>query len=152
MAKHLCIAALVMLLLTACKDYRFKKEEERIKALNEIQQTDVDFSNRSKEAGMKKAFLEYMRNDGVLLRPGRMPIIGASAVEFISNVNDTSFSLTWQPQGADVSQSADMGYTYGIYSMKMGDSLFKGTYVTIWQKEDGKWKFSLDTGNEGTGE
>ena len=141
-----------MLLLTACKDYRFKKEEERIKAINEIQQTDVDFSNRSKEAGMRKAFLEYMRNDGVLLRPGKMPIIGASAVEFISNVNDTSFSLTWQPQGADVSTSADMGYTFGIYSMKMGDSLFKGTYVTIWQKEDGKWKFSLDTGNEGLGE
>jgi hypothetical protein len=45
-----------------------------------------------------------------------------------------------------------MGYTYGIYTLIVNDSAYKGTYVTIWQKQaDGTWKFVLDTGNEGVG-
>lgn len=139
-----------LLLIISCKMPTFKNDEERIKALNSIQQTDVDFSNRSKEVGMKKAFLEYMNEDAVLLRSNKMPIIGAMAVDFISSINDSTFSLTWHPEGANISKSADMGYTYGVYNMQMGDSTYKGTYVTIWQKEDdGSWKFLLDAGNDG---
>lgn len=138
------------LVISSCRVPSFKKEEERIKALNSMQQADIDFSNRSKEVGMKKAFLEYMNEDAVLLRPNKMPVVGAMAVDFISSINDSSFSLTWHPEGANVSKSADMGYTYGIYTMQIGDSAYKGTYVTIWQKEEnGNWKFLLDTGNDG---
>jgi len=122
-------------------------------ALNAIQQTDVDFSNRSKEIGMKKAFLEYIEDDGILLRKNRMPIVGADAVDYLSSIDDSSFVLTWEPQGADMSQSSDMGYTYGVYTLKISDSTYKGTYVTIWHKQlNGKWKFVLDSGNEGVGE
>ncbi|MFT3946048.1 MAG: hypothetical protein QM763_03660 [Agriterribacter sp.] len=132
---------------------KFKNDKERINALNSIQQADVDFSDRSKEIGMKKAFLEYMDEEAVLLRPHKMPIVGAMAVDFLSSINDSSFTLTWHPEGANVSKSADMGYTYGVYSMQIGDSSYKGTYVTIWQKDkNGRWKFLLDTGNEGIGE
>jgi hypothetical protein len=152
MVKEILLFTAIGLSLVSCNSYEFKKDKERIAALNEIQQVDVDFSNRSREIGMKKAFLEYMQNEGVLLRPNAMPIIGARAVDFISNINDSALMLTWKPLGANVSKSADMGYTYGIYDMKVGDSLYKGTYVTIWQKEEGKWKFVLDTGNEGVGE
>lgn len=138
--------------LYSCRQ-EFQKEKERIEALNAMQQTDVDFSNRSKEAGMRKAFLEYIDNDGVLLRSERLPIVGADAVDFISSVNDSLFTLTWAPRGGDISRASDMGYTYGIYQMQIGDSLHKGTYVTIWKKQsDGNWKFVLDSGNEGTGE
>jgi len=80
-----------------------------------------------------------------------MPIVGARAVEFISNMNDSSVMLTWKPLGANVAKAADMGYTYGVYNLQVGDSTYKGTYVTIWQKENGEWKFLLDTGNEGVG-
>lgn len=144
------IACFATTIIFSCKIPKFKNDEKRIEALNSIQQADVDFSNRSKEIGMKKAFLEYMNKDAVLLRPYKMPIIGAIAVDFLSSVNDSTFSLTWHPEGANVAKSADMGYTYGVYTMQMGDSSYKGTYVTIWQKEeDGSWKFLLDTGNEG---
>lgn len=152
MAKEFIFFLAVGLFLFSCNTYDFKKDKERIAALNEIQQADVDFSNRSREVGMKKAFLEFMQNDAVLLRPNALPIIGARAVNFISNINDSALMLTWKPQGANISKSADMGYTYGVYDMKVGDSTYKGTYVTIWQKEEGKWKFLLDTGNEGVGE
>jgi ketosteroid isomerase-like protein len=37
--------------------------------------------------------------------------------------------------------------------MKDSASTSKGTYVTIWRKQkDGKWKFVLDTGNQGVGD
>ena len=83
----------------ACK-MEFRKPTERMNALNQIQQTDVDFSNRSREVGMKKAFLEYMEDDGILLRKNRLPIIGADAVDFLSSIDDSSFVLTWEPEGA----------------------------------------------------
>lgn len=155
MLKNAFISTFLFLIILSSCDItpHFKKEEERIKALNNIQQTDVDFSNRSKEVGMRKAFLEYMDDEAVMLRPNRMPIIGAAAVDLISSINDSTIVLTWHPEGAQVSKSCDLGYTYGVYSMQIGDSTYKGTYVTIWQKEeDGSWKFLLDSGNEGIDE
>lgn len=143
---------LLLMACCSCESFRFEKDKERIEALNQIQQVDIDFSNRSKEVGMKKAFLEYMQEETVLLRPNRMPIIGAAAVDFLSSINDSTFTLTWAPKGANVSKTADMGYTYGIYTLTMNDTAYQGTYVTIWQKQaDGAWKFVLDTGNEGVG-
>ncbi|PWT97098.1 MAG: hypothetical protein C5B52_14430 [Bacteroidetes bacterium] len=139
-------------LFPACK-MEFRKPTERMNALNQIQQTDVDFSNRSREIGMKKAFLEYMEDDGILLRKNRLPIVGADAVDFISSIDDSSFVLTWDPGGADISESSDLGFTYGVYTLKTKDTTFNGTYVTIWRRQQsGKWKFVLDSGNEGIGE
>ena len=137
--------------LAAC-NWEFHKPTDQMNALNEMQQTDVDFSNRSKEAGMKQAFLEYMEDEAVLLRQNRLPLVGAFAVDYLSSIEDSSFSLTWEPQGADMSRSGDLGFTYGIYSMQINDSTYKGTYVTIWRKQNsGKWKMVLDTGNQGIG-
>lgn len=97
--------------------------------------------------------LTFLDNDGVLLRPGHLPIVGADAIDFLSSINDSSVSLTWKPTGADVAQSGDMGYTYGVYSMTINDSLHKGTYVTVWKKQaGGGWKVCLDSGNEGLGD
>ncbi|MDX2045277.1 MAG: DUF4440 domain-containing protein [Chitinophagaceae bacterium] len=144
---------LLLPLLFSCKYFNFKKDDARIKALNEMQQTDVDFSNLSKQKGFRKAFTEYIDDDGVLLRRDRMPMLGADAIQYINNFNDSSVLLTWEPRGADVSEGGDLGYTYGIYTMKDSASTSKGTYVTIWRKQkDGKWKFVLDTGNQGVGE
>jgi ketosteroid isomerase-like protein len=141
-----------ILIYSSCK-FDFRKNTERIKALNEMEQTDVDFSDYCQKNGMRKAFLHYMEDEGVLLRTNHLPIVGADAVEYISSINDSTIQLTWEPSGGDVSEKGDMGYTYGVYQMKNEESVSKGTYVTIWRKQkDGTWKFLLDTGNEGVGE
>jgi ketosteroid isomerase-like protein len=78
--------------------------------------------------------------------------VGADAVDYISQGDDTSFIMTWEPSGGNVAKSGDLGYTYGVYSLKPKnkDTVFYGTYVSVWKKqEDGKWKFVLETGNEG---
>ena len=115
-------------------------------------EADKAFSSLSEARGMKQAFLEFMDSNGVLLRPKHAPIIGANAIEYLIQLNDSSYTLTWQPQHAIVAKSADIGYTYGLYALhpKAKDTVIYGTYVSIWKKQqDGKWKFVLDTGNEG---
>ena len=141
-----------LLVFSSCK-YDFRKRTERMKALSEMQQTDVDFSDFSEKNGMRKAFLHYMEDEGVLLRVNHLPIIGADAVEYITSINDSTIQLNWEPKGGDVSEKGDLGYTYGTYIMKNEGAVTKGTYVTIWRKQkDGSWKFVLDSGNQGVGE
>lgn len=118
-----------------------------------MMKTDREFSDLSRQKGMKHAFIEYIDNEGTLLRPDHLPIVGADAIDFLSQVNDSSFTLTWAPKAAHVSKSGDLGYTYGVYNLNLPDTILKGTYVSIWKKQkDGKWKFVLDTGNEGLGD
>lgn len=102
---------------------------------------------------MKNAFLEYIDSNGVLLRPGILPIAGADAVDYLIAQNDTGYIMTWQPKDAAVAISGEMGYTFGTYELrpKTKDTVLSGTYVSIWKKQsDGKWKFVLESGNEGT--
>lgn len=120
-----------------------------------LKQVDIDFSNFSKEKGMHDAFLCYVANDGVLLRPYSYPITGFEAIKKFLDEGNTDFLLTWSPLYADVSISGELGYTYGLYELVFKDeqgnsNTRKGTYVSIWKKDtDGKWKFTLDTGNPG---
>jgi ketosteroid isomerase-like protein len=139
--------------LTQCTESTSLKQKNIPSLKNEIIKTDEAFSRMSSQNGMKKAFIEYMDDEGILLRPNRLPIIGADAIEFLSQANDTAYKLTWKPSGVEVSACGDLGFSYGIYTLILSDTTLHGTYVSIWKKqEDGKWKFVLDTGNEGINE
>jgi ketosteroid isomerase-like protein len=127
-----------------------KKETTQQSSIHEILNTDISFSDMSRHIGMKKAFLQYIDNEGVLLRPGHLPLVGAGAIDFLSQLSDTAYTLSWQPMNAEISKSGDLGFTYGVYELSIKDSVYKGTYVSIWKKQnDGSWKFVLDSGNEG---
>ncbi len=124
-------------------------------AAQELIAADKAFSALCEMKGMKHAFIEYIDSNGVLLRSGHMPIIGANAIDFLVQQDDSGYTLNWEPRHAAVARSGEMGYTYGIYAMhpKEQDTVIYGSYVSIWKKQqDGKWKLMLDTGNEGLGE
>ncbi len=146
------LALVTLLMIAGC---RKSANVDHLK--KELLETDRSFSKMSFEKGMNQAFLEYISEDGVLLRPNRMPVIGREKITELFSRPDTTFSLTWEPMYSDVSRSGDMGYTYGLYKVEMyspdGDPITsEGTYVSVWKKnEDGKWKFVLDAGNQGTG-
>lgn len=129
----------------------------RANQLNKLLEADKAFSKHSQEMGMSHAFLEYLAEDGVLLRPNKMPLIGREKIKESFSRPDTTFSLSWEPLFADVAASGDLGYTYGIYKVEMygpdGRPITtEGTYVSIWKKnERGEWKFVLDSGNQGLG-
>ena len=116
-------------------------------------QTDSDFSSMSVKDGMFKAFLFFMADDGVILRNNLFPDKGKEALkQRFSGKSDTTFVLSWEPLFEKISESGDLGYTYGIHTNtdKLTGEISKGTYITIWQKQsDGSWKFVLDTGTQG---
>lgn len=151
---------MLAVLFSSCR-FNWKKPSdplaEKIKAdteaaLQEMVDTDMAFSEASAKNGMKKAFLEYIADDAVLLRPGYLPIVEGDAIEFLHAQEDTSFTMTWEPKGGDIAASQDMGFTYGVYKVQTKDTTLNGTYLSIWKKQkDGKWKFVLDTGNQGVG-
>jgi ketosteroid isomerase-like protein len=115
--------------------------------------TDRDFSAMSVKEGMFKAFLYYIADDGVILRNNSFPSKGKEALkERFTGKKDNDFILSWEPLFEKISESGDLGYTYGIHSNtnKATGEITKGTYITIWQKQsDGSWKFVLDTGTQG---
>ena len=120
-----------------------------------LKKADIDFSNLSRAKGVKEAFIAYTAENGVLLRPFMMPVVGYDAVKKFMEDGDSNFQLTWEPLYADISTSGEMGYTYGLYTAVYKDEKgieqsTRGTYVSIWKKDkDGNWKFVLDTGNPG---
>lgn len=148
-----CCFFLLLAMALGCNS----KKNDPINLVNEkiaVLQTDRSFSDMSEEKGMKAAFMEYIDSNGILLKPSHLPIIGADAIDYLLRQEDNSYTLNWQPQNAFVAASADMAYTYGVYALhpKQVDTVMYGTYVSIWKKQgDGRWKFVLNTGNDGIG-
>jgi len=116
-----------------------------------LMKTDAAFSDLSKAKGRNAAFISYVADQAVLLRPNNMPIIGKDSIaKRFSTRPDTGFTLTWKPLYADISASGELGYTYGTFLVISHNDTDEGTYATVWKKDTtGQWKFILDTGNEG---
>jgi ketosteroid isomerase-like protein len=141
-----------ILLLAGCSN-----NIKQNKLANELMEIDREFARQSVEKGSHQSFLMYIDDSCVLLRPNRLPVIGRQKIEEMYSKPDTSFTLNWKPLFADISESGDLGYTYGTYTVEMdspeGKSVtMEGTYVTIWKKDkNGDWRFVLDTSNQGLG-
>ena len=148
--KKVWFLAIPILLFCACFKKKEKNNTSEIKAA--MIAAEISFSKLSQEKGNRKALLQFIDSNGVLLRPNSYPLVGGNAIDLISQANDSSYSMNWQPMGAGVAESGELGYTYGVYtvSLKNKDTLIHGTYVNIWKKQpDGTWKLALDSGNEG---
>jgi len=105
--------------------------------------------------GGAEAWASYFHEDGVMLTSG-----SASNKRGKKEIFDTmngvfghnDFSLRWEPTAVDVSDSGDLGYTYGNYIRKYKDSTNQwvtstGKYTSIWKKDcTGQWKIVLDIG------
>jgi ketosteroid isomerase-like protein len=138
----------------SCKQKKEQPQEDKIAQCLELKSVDRAFSEHSKKEGMKAAYMEYLDSNGVVLRANQMPIVGANAIDYLIQQNDADYILTWDPQQADIAESGELGFTYGIYLMrsKSVDTSIYGTYTNIWKRQsDGQWKLYLNTYNEGVG-
>jgi hypothetical protein len=155
MNKFLIIACCSLLAASCQSNQRpdtEKAEEAGIATRVDMMNADRDFSLLSEEKGLRAADEEYIDSNGVLLRPGSIPMADADAMDYIIQSNDSAFTMTWEPKHASLAASGELGYTYGVYSLKPkdADTVIYGSYVTIWRRQpDGKWKFVLQSGNEG---
>lgn len=111
---------------------------------------DREFSSLSSAEGPVKAFLVYSAAEAILFRNGNHPSAGSDAIRQALSPN-TGNLLTWQPLAADVSQSGDLGYTHGIYTLKSNSEppkiIERGNYLRIWKRHNGDWKVVVDVAN-----
>ena len=143
---------LLSVIAMSCVTKKPKQDNLDIDYKTAMIEADRSFSKLSEEKGTKYALMQYIDSKGVLLRPNAVPIVGGEAINYISQGDDTTYTMTWEPKGGTIAQSGELGYTYGVYSVQPHgkDTVLYGTYVSIWKRQpDGKWKFVLQTGNEG---
>ncbi|UCE43110.1 MAG: nuclear transport factor 2 family protein [Candidatus Aminicenantes bacterium] len=138
-----------LLMIQAC---RSKTDLE--KELNNLMQTDLEFSQFSVENGAAEAFKMYFMENAVQLPSGQNPILGRDKIyEDMLNAG-TDYMLSWEPQDGETSSSGDMGYTWGIYTLSFqGESgeikTQKGKYLNVWKKDNqGNWRVIVDMGNQ----
>jgi Tfp pilus assembly protein PilZ len=155
MYKIVSYSFVLLLVLFSCKAKQCQQQTLNIDNKMEMLNADKAFSRMCEEKGMKAAYMEYIDSGGILLRPQSMPIIGVDVIDYISQEVDTGYTISWVPMGGTVARSGEGGYTYGTYLVKFKskDSVLRGTYINVWHRQvDGKWKFVVNSGNEGIGE
>lgn len=147
--KRIVSYSLLLLLLLSCndKDAVKRKQEE---AKQEILKTEKAFEKLAAEEGLKIAFTHYGASDAVINRNDSIHSGLAAIASFYSRPSKGTIQLSWTPDYTDVSESCDLGYTYGKYVFRITDSTgktneFKGIFHTVWKKQkDGTWRFVWD--------
>ena len=145
--KSLLPIFLILIFFTSCSKMKPAANAEV------LMKADLAFSDYSAKNGIQKAFIEFAHDSLVVLKPGRMPIEGLqSLIESYKGRSDSNKTLTWKPIKALIAESGELGYTYGIWTFIAANDTAKGTYLTIWKKNNkGEWKYIADTGNDGIG-
>ena len=114
----------------------------------EVMDTEKAFAKMVQEEGLHKAFVSYAAEDAVLKRNNKL-IIGRKNID-TRYENQSSKTLSWEPDFVDVSNSGDMAYTYGQYTYSSIDSSGlvvedKGVFHTVWKRQaDDTWKYVWD--------
>jgi ketosteroid isomerase-like protein len=135
--------------LTLPKDKR--KPGTKLKGEAEIEKKallnlDRDFSQLASRSGTGAAFREYLNENARLLRVNNQPLVGKKEIN--PTLSPHMDLLTLQPENSDVSQSLDMGYTYGTYDTKKTLASTQivgyGHYVRIWKRKSKEWMLMLE--------
>lgn len=124
------------------------KSEET--AIREISKNWLDLDKKRDFDAMAGLFAE----DAVLYRGNREPVKGQEAISKYfteqgkknpKEVND------WTTDRVDIAESGDLAVEYGHFSSEnsgaSGNETDKGNYITVFRKEDGKWKIVADMAN-----
>jgi ketosteroid isomerase-like protein len=95
-----------------------------------------EFSRDSATRGAQKAFEAYAANEVRVFRNDKLAFVGKALAS--SALPASSIVWTWEPAFAEVSHSADLGYSYGTYQLTKADATTKvetGNYYRIWKRQ-----------------
>jgi ketosteroid isomerase-like protein len=150
---RILLAIISLTFLNGCTSSIHEEPNQHLLALkDDLLESDRHFSKMSEEAGLRAAYMEYIDSNVVLLKPNSLPITSGNAIDFITQINDVSQTMTWVPKSGFVANSGDLGYTYGLYSIRSRttDSARFGTYLNVWKRQaDSTWKLVMSSANEG---
>ncbi|MFC2087359.1 YybH family protein [Bacteroidota bacterium] len=127
--------------------------------VKEIMNMEKAFSDSSVKYGFVRAFEIFIDDECTVLSAHHPPIVGKKNVlmHIEKSFPPTAMNpvMSWEVSHVEISRSRDMAYTYGIYTLRVSEpedtpKMEKGTFVTIWKKnEDSDWKVVFDSGQPG---
>lgn len=118
-----------------------RRTEEAVDAGRLVAQEEA-FARAARERGTRAAFLEFLAEDSVIVRPGEV-----AGREYWQHSKDDRSILQWYPSRAVVSTSGDFGYTLGPWASGRRGARQRafGHYVKIWRREpDGELRAVFD--------
>lgn len=125
----------------------FDLEAEKAKLL----QADKEWSEAARTNDMERLW-SFWTDDAKILLSTDKTISGLEQIkQFTTKARtDPNFEISWEVQGADISKSGKMGYTYGIGKVtRTGDNgepfSMENPYLIVWEKQaGGRWKCVIE--------
>jgi uncharacterized protein (TIGR02246 family) len=142
-----CIPAL--LFITACN----QKTDTRAADEQTIRDLDAQWAKTAATRDLD-ATVSYYSDDAVLLPPNAPIAADRQAIRASwSALLDPNIAVAWHATRVDVSQSSDLAYLVGVYTLTMKNPLGRpavdrGKLIEVFKKQaDGKWKTVADMFN-----
>lgn len=120
--------------------------QQRSGEIEKLIENERNFARRAAETSTKRAFLDYLADDGLMFVPAKV-----NGKNYWNALPESKSTLAWYPVFADVSSNGAMGYTTGRGEFrpegKSGEKAFYSDFATVWRRQpDGSWKAALDVG------
>jgi ketosteroid isomerase-like protein len=136
----------VIILLAGCGNSKSREDSKK-----EILLTEKAFEKMTSTKGIAEAFYHFADKNAVIKRENDTLITGSENIKtYYEKKGLKDAVVNWTPDFIDVSESGDIGYTYGKYSWKIKDAEgkmaeYKGVFHTVWKKQkDKSWKYVWD--------
>ena len=144
----LATAVCTMLAFCSCQP-RIDLDYERAALL----QTDRECAAASVEVGFVEAYYRYLADDATVMPPGQGPLSGREDIYATWSEEAGADRLEWEPQDGNVSQSGDMGWTWGNWVFTTPDEAGQsestyGKYVFVWKKVGSDWRIVVNIWND----
>jgi ketosteroid isomerase-like protein len=98
---------------------------------------------QSAQQNIGKAILNNASDDIRIYREKSFPAVGLTAARLM--LSSANGKVSREPGGGQLSNSADLSYSYGSFAEDRGNTIDRGIYVMIWRiNMNGDWKLVLD--------
>ena len=119
-------------------------------SVNELMELERKILRLLLAGEVDQAMDDHLAENAMVCPPGMDRVVGRENQRglFKELLKIEGVELTWEPLEAYVSPSDDMGYVYGSVRWKMpNEAEQQGKYISIWAKENGKWKNVVEMRN-----
>jgi ketosteroid isomerase-like protein len=119
--------------------------------------TDRAWARGSVAGGDADSLVAFWTDDARVAMAGQPLVHGKVAIREMvkGSMAIPGFRISWTPDSAVVSESGDLGFTFGTNAVTAPDAAGKlstvaGRYLTVWRKgADGRWRCVMDYSNPG---
>ncbi|MBD0332337.1 MAG: nuclear transport factor 2 family protein [Chitinophagaceae bacterium] len=111
----------------------------------EISKLDEEFKN-----GDSVSAATHYASNALSMPPGRLPVNSNEIVKMIGSAIRAGVKM--KTNITDISCSEDLCVETGIYEMSANKWLEKGKYVTVWKRENDKWRIYREIWNSNDSE